>query len=122
VRDSALGKILSDTAGMTLYTFKNDIPGSGKSACAGGCATTWPPLTTSATTIAAPVGVTGALATIARDDGTKQVTYQGRPLYHYAADKAPGDTTGEGVGGVWSAVKLQPSGDATPTAADGYRY
>jgi len=126
VRDSSLGKILSDSAGMTLYTFKNDAAGSGKSACTSACATAWPPLTTTAATIPAPTGVTGALATIARDDGTKQVTYQGQPLYRYAADKSPGDTNGDGVGGVWSAVKLQPSGAAagggTPVAADGYNY
>ncbi len=120
VRDSSLGKILSDGAGMTLYTFKNDAPGSGKSACTGACATAWPPLTTSATTIAAPAGVTGALATITRDDGKMQATYQGQPLYHYAADSAPGDTKGNGVGGVWSVVLIQAAGGATPTAAGGY--
>ena len=38
---------------------------------------------------------------ISRDDGREQVTYNGLPLYYFANDKAPGDTKGQGVGGVW---------------------
>ena len=52
-----------------------------------------------------PAGANGTLATITRDDGTMQVTYNGMPLYGFAADKAPGDTKGDGVGGVWSVAK-----------------
>jgi predicted lipoprotein with Yx(FWY)xxD motif len=97
-----LGKVLTDDKGMTLYTYKNDTT-PGKSACNGGCATAWPP----ATAASAPKvdGATGEFTLITRDDGTKQVAYKGAPLYRYAADKAAGDTTGDGVGGVWSAAK-----------------
>lgn len=49
--------------------------------------------------------MTGALATITRADGTTQVTYDGHPLYYYAADVQAGDTNGEGVGGVWHVAK-----------------
>jgi predicted lipoprotein with Yx(FWY)xxD motif len=48
--------------------------------------------------------VTGELAVITRSDGVKQVTYKGSPLYRYAADTAPGDAKGQGVGGVWFAA------------------
>jgi predicted lipoprotein with Yx(FWY)xxD motif len=34
----------------------------------------------------------------------RQMTYNGWPLYYYIKDKAPGDTTGQGVGGTWFVV------------------
>lgn len=97
-----LGKVLTDDKGMTLYTFKNDTT-PGKSSCNGGCATNWPPVM--ATSAPKVDGATGEFTVITRDDGAKQVTYKGAPLYLYAADKAAGDTNGDGVGGVWSAAK-----------------
>jgi predicted lipoprotein with Yx(FWY)xxD motif len=51
--------------------------------------------------VKADSGAAGALALVTRDDGTKQVSYNGQPLYYYTPDKAAGDTTGQGVGGVW---------------------
>jgi len=50
----------------------------------------------------AGTGVEGELATITREDGSLQVTYNGLPLYFWNEDGAPGDTTGQGVGDVWS--------------------
>ena len=50
------------------------------------------------------------LGTITRDDGTTQVTYNGWPLYYFAGDTAPGDTTGQGMEGVWFLVS--PTGEA----------
>jgi predicted lipoprotein with Yx(FWY)xxD motif len=98
--DATLGKFLTDDKGLTLYTFKNDTAGSGKSACNGGCATAWPALMGSAPTTK-PAGVTGDFAIITRDDGTKQVSYKGMPLYYFASDKAAGDTKGQGLNNVW---------------------
>jgi predicted lipoprotein with Yx(FWY)xxD motif len=95
----SLGNILTDASGMTLYTFKNDVAGNGKSA-AEALAAAWPPLTATGTP-AKPAGLTGDLAVITRNDGKTQVTYKGLPLYFYVQDKAPGDTKGQGVGGVW---------------------
>jgi predicted lipoprotein with Yx(FWY)xxD motif len=40
--DSSLGSVLTDTKGMTLYYFDQDV--AGKSNCNGKCATAWPPL------------------------------------------------------------------------------
>lgn len=97
--DATLGKFLTDSAGMTLYTFKNDVANSGKSA-AEGLTAVWPPLTADAPP-AKPAGVTGDFAIITRTDTKKQVTYKGLPLYYFVNDKAPGDTKGQGVGGVW---------------------
>jgi predicted lipoprotein with Yx(FWY)xxD motif len=91
-------------SGFTLYLFASDTAGSGKSACTGSCATTWPPLTVaSGTTPNAGAGASGTLGTIKRDDGTTQVTYNGSPVYHYSGDSASGDTNGNYPG--WSPVK-----------------
>jgi len=105
LHDTALGKVLADASGMTLYTFAKDTKGSGKSACSGGCATNWPPLTVTGGAPSNPAGVTGALTVVTRDDGSMQIAYNGMPLYRFAADKAPGDTKGDGVGGIWSVAK-----------------
>jgi predicted lipoprotein with Yx(FWY)xxD motif len=92
-----LGKtILVDAGGKTLYTYDKDTAGT--SACTGACATAWPPLpVASGSTPKAGSGVTGALATITRADGTKQVTYKGAPLYTYQQDAKAGDASGDGV-------------------------
>jgi predicted lipoprotein with Yx(FWY)xxD motif len=101
VATAAVGKFLTGEDGKTLYIFKKDTT-PGKSSCNGDCATNWPPFVLDAgDSTKAGDGVVGALATITRDDGTKQVTYNGVPLYYFAADKAAGDTTGQGVGGNW---------------------
>ncbi|MFD0526408.1 hypothetical protein ACFQ1I_02685 [Kitasatospora arboriphila] len=94
VHDSDLGKILTDSQGRTLYLFEKDSPSM--SACDGACAVAWPPLTTTG----APQPGTGVnaadLGTITRADHRTEVTYHGHPLYYYAGDHKPGDTTGEG--------------------------
>jgi predicted lipoprotein with Yx(FWY)xxD motif len=85
--------LVAGSNGMTVYTFSKDAPGV--SNCKGGCATTWPPLTVgSGQTPTGGTGVTGALATITRDDGSLQVTYKGLPLYFFNKDTKPGDTNG----------------------------
>ena len=114
---TTLGQVITDASGFTLYTFANDTPGNGKSACSGGCATAWPAATVTGTP-SKPAALSGDLATIKRDDGSTQLTYAGHPLYRYAADKAPGDTNGEGVGGVWHAAKATSSGASTTTSTD----
>jgi predicted lipoprotein with Yx(FWY)xxD motif len=105
-----LGTILVDSSGFTLYDFHKDRGAT--SACYGGCAALWPPLTTSG----APRAMSGAeqskLGTTKRKDGTMQVTYAGHPLYTYAADKEPGQANGNDIddfGAEWYA--LQPSGE-----------
>jgi len=89
-----LGTFLTGPNGMTLYTHAGDGPTT--STCTGGCATAWPPLTTSGQPTAG-VGVTGQLGTLSRPDGATQVTYGGLPLYYWQGDKKPGDVTGDGV-------------------------
>jgi predicted lipoprotein with Yx(FWY)xxD motif len=103
--ESDLGTILVDGEGRTLYLFTNDSPGV--SNCEGGCLAAWPPL------LGEPEAGTGAdgalLGTLVRDDGTTQVTYNDWPLYYWAQDAAPGETTGQGVNDVWWVVS--PEGE-----------
>jgi predicted lipoprotein with Yx(FWY)xxD motif len=96
--DAKLGDFLVDGKGMTLYIFTKDT--AGVSNCSGGCLKAWPPLVATGDLVAGP-GVTGKLGSITRADGTKQVTYNGMPLYYWASDAKPGDMTGQAVGGVW---------------------
>lgn len=95
--------ILTDQNGMTLYTFANDQPGM--SVCNGGCAGIWPAFQPPAGDLVLPDGASGALDMITRADGTMQVTYNGMPLYYFSGDMNPGDTNGQGIGGVWYAAQ-----------------
>jgi predicted lipoprotein with Yx(FWY)xxD motif len=97
-----VGPYLTGEGGMTLYTFTNDTQNAGKSVCNDDCAANWPPYVLEGDDELTPGdGVTGTVTMITRDDGTEMVAYNGWPLYYYAADKAPGDTTGHEKGGVW---------------------
>jgi predicted lipoprotein with Yx(FWY)xxD motif len=100
VRKTSIGYVLATSTGMTVYWYSNDVKGSGKSECSGGCLQAWPAVTG---TPAGPADLTliGQLGTITRPGGVVQATYDGYPLYTYANDTAPGQTTGNGVGGVW---------------------
>jgi predicted lipoprotein with Yx(FWY)xxD motif len=105
---SELGSFLTDSAGMTLYLYTKD--NIGISNCYGGCATAWPPLLTqSASAPTLPEDMPGIIGTTTRTDGALQVTYNGMPLYYWASDKQPGDTTGQNVGGVWFVINPEPA-------------
>ena len=96
----AVGSYLTGEGGRTLYTFKPDSANT--STCTDGCATAWPPFTSSAEdTLKAGAGVSGKLTTFARPDGTMQVAYNGAPLYYFQGDAKAGETNGQGVGGKW---------------------
>jgi predicted lipoprotein with Yx(FWY)xxD motif/plastocyanin len=124
--DATLGMYLTGEGGKTLYLLTTDQ--SGTSTCTGACATAWPPFTLApGETVTGGSGVTGTFATLTRDDGSMQVTYDGVPLYYFAADTAAGDTNGQGVKGVWFVVtpdgKPDEAGVASPSpspaASDG---
>lgn len=96
--DSDLGTILVDAEGNTIYFFANDE--EGVSNCTGECLANWPPVLSEGTPEAGD-GVSAELGTIPRPGGTPQVTVNGFPAYYFVGDSAPGDTTGQGVGGIW---------------------
>jgi predicted lipoprotein with Yx(FWY)xxD motif len=108
VRTTKLGRVLVNAQGRTLYLFMKDK--NGKSACAGACATGWPPLLTSGKPKAGAGVESKLLGTTVRKSG-RQVTYDGHPLYTYAGDSKAGQTNGEGsnaFGAAW--YVLAPNG------------
>ena len=89
------GPTLTDARGMSLYTFDKDS--DGKSACNGPCAANWPALKAEAGDSAGD-----NYTVIARDDGSKQWAYKGKPLYTFAKDQKAGDSSGDGfLNGAW---------------------
>jgi predicted lipoprotein with Yx(FWY)xxD motif len=110
-----LGTVLVDGKGMTLYLYTNDTQNSGKSTCEGPCLAAWPALLGTPT---AGAGVDKSLlGTLTRSDGSTQASYNGWPLYYWAKDKAPGDTTGQGVGKVWYVLDAKGDAVGAPSAS-----
>jgi len=102
--------LLTNSKGFTLYWFALDT--STKSNCNGTCVTFWPPVKGPATLAS---GVTGTLSTITRQDGSKQASYNGHPLYTYSGDSSPGQATGNGItlnGGIWHEATAMGSAQA----------
>ncbi|NQW21961.1 MAG: DNRLRE domain-containing protein [SAR202 cluster bacterium] len=99
-----LGNILVDAAGRSLYLYTKDEPNV--SNCAGGCALAWPPLITIADPVPGPGVAAASIGTITREDGSKQVTFGGDPLYYYAPDEKPGDALGQNRGEVWFVINV----------------
>ena len=108
VAESDLGQILVDGEGRTLYLFTPDE--AGEPTCYDACATNWPPLLADGE-IEVGEGLDDSdFSTATRTDGGDQVKIGTWPLYYFANDAAPGDTNGQGQGGVWFVVS--PSGEA----------
>jgi predicted lipoprotein with Yx(FWY)xxD motif len=101
VAQSSLGQILTDANGMTVYGFTNDSAGT--STCTGGCAKSWPAVTTTSDEL--PAGLDAKVFSVVEGaDETYQLKAGKWPLYTFAGDKAAGDTNGQGSGGVWFVV------------------
>ena len=101
---STLGTYLANASGFTLYTYGSDTQNSGISSCTGTCAGIWPPFYTSSLVL--PAGLSASsFATITRSDGSKQLTYNGYPLYLYSGDSQPGQANGNNVAGFKVASK-----------------
>ncbi len=83
---------LTSGSGRAIYLWAKDAGNA--SACTGACAAAWPPVTGTATAVGSAKA--SDLGTITRSDGTKQVTYDGHPLYYFVGDSGPGTATGQG--------------------------
>jgi predicted lipoprotein with Yx(FWY)xxD motif len=117
---SSLGQILVNSGDRTLYLFKADV--GTKSECSGACAKAWPPLLATSNPTAGSGVSASKLGTTTRSDGSKQVTYNGHPLYLFIKDKKPGDVTGQNVtafGAAWFALTPAGSQASTPASSSG---
>ncbi|MGW5095731.1 SCO0930 family lipoprotein [Streptomyces nodosus] len=101
--NAVLGKIVTDSAGFTLYRFDKDTAQPPNSSCNGDCAETWPPVPAEGASVSSGVDKS-LLGEVTRDDGSKQLTIAGWPMYRFAKDTAAGDTKGQGVKGTWFAT------------------
>jgi len=123
---TALGTVLVDARGRTLYLFDKDK--RGKSACYGACAAYWPPLLSSAKPRQGKGVRASLLGLTTRTDGKRQVTYAGHPLYRFIGDKQAGQTAGEGLtdfGAAWDAIAasgraVEPTTSDSTGASSGY--
>jgi predicted lipoprotein with Yx(FWY)xxD motif len=118
--DTGLGTVLVDAEGLTLYGLTDDT--DGVPTCDGACAEAWPPLTADGPDL--PAGLDRDLySVVERSDGTFQLEAGQWPLYRFAGDAAPGDTNGQGSGGVWFAVAPDgsliggPNADPAPSGS-----
>jgi predicted lipoprotein with Yx(FWY)xxD motif len=106
---SSYGKVLFDGRGFVLYAFTRDHR---RSACYGACAKAWPPFYAPKGSLTVGAGIKRSLlGTVRRRNGRRQVTFAGRPLYHYVGDRSPGQILCQNVveyGGRWLIVR--PSG------------
>lgn len=117
------GAFLTAGSGRAVYLWAKD--GMNMSACSGACATAWPPVPATGTLTATGGAKASDLGTITRSDGTKQVTYDGHPLYYFVGDSAAGQTNGQGsdnFGAKWwlvasSGAKITASSDTAAAAA-----
>jgi predicted lipoprotein with Yx(FWY)xxD motif len=111
LRKTGLGKILVNSKGFTLYMFTRDRRNKDNcykiSSSFGRCRDSWPPLPTKGKPTAGPGVKASLLGKIKLPNGTWQVTYNGHPLYTYAFDSGPGQTSYVGCpqfGGTWKAL------------------
>jgi predicted lipoprotein with Yx(FWY)xxD motif len=106
VRSSAYGPMVFDGRGFALYAFTADR--GRQSACYGACARAWPPYLVRGKLRAGRGTKQRLLGTIRRADGSRQLTYAGRPLYYYIGERRPGQVLCQNVrefGGLWLVVR-----------------
>jgi predicted lipoprotein with Yx(FWY)xxD motif len=126
-KSGSAGTYLTDAAGRAVYLWAKD--GQDKSECSGACASAWPPVPANGSMLASGGAVASDLGSITRSDGSKQVTYDGHPLYYYVGDTGPGTTSGQGndgFGAKWwlvspSGASITGTGTGTsPSSSSGY--
>jgi predicted lipoprotein with Yx(FWY)xxD motif len=120
LRKTGLGKILVDSKSRTLYAFGHDK--KNKSRCSGQCAANWPPATSPAKPTVAKGITKSKLKVIKRGDGSRQLSYNGHPLYRFIADGKPGDTNGENItafGGTWHVLSKSGAIVTQPPSTSG---
>lgn len=105
VVDSRFGRTIADRHGEALYLFEADP--ANRSVCDGACAAAWPPLLATRKPTVSGALDPALVGTTRRNDGTRQVTYDGHPLYYYVGDE-PGVIRCQYVdeyGGLWLIVR-----------------
>jgi predicted lipoprotein with Yx(FWY)xxD motif len=116
VKQTSLGKTLTDGKGRTLYLFLGDKRNVSRLSAAGRAV--WPPVTVKTKVDSVGQLVRSEVGTIRGTNGTLQATYFGHPLYYFLGDHQPGQTRGQGLnefGARW--YVLAPTGKAITSAS-----
>lgn len=100
--NAQFGAVLTDKNGKTLYFFSEDA--NGNSLCYGNCALNWFAFYKENPTLADGLNPAD-FGTITRQDGAKQTTYKGWPLYYFKNDAKEGDVNGDNFNNVWFVAK-----------------
>lgn len=122
-------RIVVDTKGRTLYELSGETR-THLLCTSSACLSAWPPATVASarTKVKGGAGVKGAVGTIRRSGGARQITLGGHPLCRFAGDGAAGDANGNGIqsfGGTWGVVRASSRTQATTTTTTtqpGYGY
>ena len=113
---TSLGNTLVDANGRALYLFEADKRGQSTLSAAGQAV--WPPLTTTAKPAAAGGVIASQITLIKGAGGSRQVAYNGHPLYYYVGDHGPGQTKGQGLNEFGArCYVLAPNGTAITSAS-----
>ena len=104
VNSKQYGNYLTNETFFTLYRYLSDPQDKEISTCNENCAKIWPPFYVEDLTMD-PELRSIDFDTITREDGSKQLTYKGWPLYLYSGDTKPFETNGQGVNGLWFVVQ-----------------
>ena len=110
-----LGQVVTDQNGLTLYRFDKDKAKPSVSNCTDGCAEMWPPALGDPASVQLQNVDPALVGEVTRDDGTKQLTLNGWPMYTFAKDTVAGQAKGQGVGKTWFAIT--PQGKKAQTVA-----
>ena len=121
---SGIGTVLVNGSGRTIYQVKTPAETNGHIHCMGACTSFWFPVTASSANPGGS-GLPGTLGTVHRPGGQTQLTYNGRPLYTFRLDTAPGQAHGNnytdqfsGTSFTWQAVTAsgKPAGGGSAPA------
>jgi predicted lipoprotein with Yx(FWY)xxD motif len=120
VEKPGVGSYLADSNGHAVYTM--ETPSGAPATCTGDCATSYKPVVGSANPAKGDTAVQAALITIIPGpDSTKQVAYNGKPLYYYSGDQGPTDTKGQSRKGKGETTYLVSPQGKKITAKGGQR-
>lgn len=122
VEEGTAGQLFLNPGQRALYTTDQEADGTIR--CTESCVGTWIPVTDSP---AADGPLAARIGTVDRPDGTRQVTFDRKPLYTFSLDTA-GDTKGDnlsdefnGMEFTWRAARVNAT-TSTPTGESQYGY
>jgi predicted lipoprotein with Yx(FWY)xxD motif len=133
VKQTALGKTLTDANGRTLYLFAGDKPNMSTLSAAGRAF--WPPFTATTKPSATGGALANEIGTVTGPSGAKQLSYNGHPLYYFIGDHHPGQTAGQGLnefgarwyvlstaGGAITSAPTSSAASSSTAGGSGYSY